>query len=293
MESGKGSRVNAAGIEAIEVELFVDALRRRHGYDFGNYARASLKRRIVGIAAELGCQRISDAIPLILHDDGVLPRILSMLSVPVSEMFRDPSAFLTLRRQVVPLLQSYDRINIWQAGCAYGEEVYSLAILLEEEGLYDRVQIYATDINDQALARAEEGVFPLKNMRRYADNYLKSGGRRSLTEYVHARYGFAAVDDRLKRNISFAHHNLTADGVFCEVNLVLCRNVLIYFNRTLQNRVFHLFHDSLARGGVLCLGRKETLVFSDLASRYEPVDAAQRIYRKIRILDDAAVPTVR
>jgi len=218
---------------------------------------------------------------------------MAMLSVPVSEMFRDPSAFLTLRTQVVPLLQSYDQINVWQAGCAYGEEVYSLAILLEEEGLYDRVQIYATDINDQALARAEEGVFPLKSMRGFADNYLKSGGRRSLTEYVHARYGFAKIDDRLKRNISFAHHNLTADGVFCEVNLLLCRNVLIYFNRDLQNRVLHLFHDSLARNGVLCLGRKETLAFSDLAGRYQPIDAAQKIYRKVPALDDVRVPTVR
>ncbi|HYD65016.1 protein-glutamate O-methyltransferase CheR [Azospirillum sp.] len=285
--------MKTADIEAIEVELFVDALRRRHGYDFGDYARASLKRRIAGIAADLGCARIADTIPLILHEEGVLPRILGKLSVPVSEMFRDPPMFRSLRTQVVPMLQSYDRINVWQAGCAYGEEVYSLAILLEEEGLYDRVQIYATDINDQALARAEEGVFPLTSMRGFADNYLKSGGRRSLTEYVHARYGFAKVDDRLKRNISFAHHNLTADGVFCEVNLLLCRNVLIYFNRALQNRVLHLFHDSLARNGVLCLGRKETLAFSDLAGRYETLDAAQKIYRKVPALDDVAVPTVR
>ncbi len=285
--------MKTADVEAIEVDLFIDALRRRHGYDFGDYARASLKRRIAGIAAELGCARISDAIPLILHDEDILPRILGMLSVPVSEMFRDPQMFLSLRTHVVPLLQSYDQINVWQAGCAYGEEVYSLAILLEEEGLYDRVQIYATDINDQALARAEEGVYPLRGMRSFADNYLKSGGRRSLTEYVHARYGFAAIDDRLKRNISFAHHNLTADGVFCEVNLLLCRNVLIYFNRVLQNRVLHLFHDSLARGGVLCLGRKETLAFSDLAGRYQPLDAAQRIYRKVPTLDDVLVPTVR
>ena len=285
--------MKTADVEAIEVDLFVEALRRRYGYDFSDYARASLKRRIAAIAAELGCERISAAIPHILYDDDMLQRILPMLSVPVSEMFRDPLAFLTLRTQVVPLFRSYDRINVWQAGCANGEEVYSLAILLEEEGLYDRVQIYATDINDKALARAEDGVFPLKNMRDFADNYQKAGGRRSLTEYVHARYGFAKIDDRLKRNIAFAHHNLTGDGVFCEVNLVLCRNVLIYFNRALQNRVLHLFHDSLARHGVLCLGRKETLMFSDLVDRYEPIDAAQKIYRKLPTLDDRAVPTVR
>jgi len=282
-----------AEIEAIEVELFVEALRRRYGYDFGDYARASLKRRVLGIAAELGCERVADLVPRIVHDEGVLPRVLAMLSVPVSEMFRDPHAFLTLREQIVPLLQSYPRINVWQAGCANGEEVYSLAILLEEEGLYDRAQIYATDINDEALARAEEGVFPLKHMRAYADNYIKAGGRRSLTEYVHARYGFAKVDDRLKRNISFAHHNLASDGVFCEVNLILCRNVLIYFNRTLQNRVFRLFDDSLARSGVLCIGKKETLAFSELADQYEPVDAAQRIYRKVSALAPASTPTVR
>lgn len=280
-------------IEAIEVELFVTALRQRHGYDFSGYARASLKRRIQGLATELGCRTVAELIPRILHDETVLPRVLAGLSVPVSEMFRDPDVFLALRQQVVPLLRSYSQINIWQAGCANGEEVYSLAILLEEEGLYDRVHIYATDINDMALERAEEGIFPLREMAGHADNFARAGGRRPLMDYFHAGYEFAAVDARLRRNIYFAHHNLVSDGVFCEVQLILCRNVLIYFTRALQDRVLHLFHDSLTRGGILCLGKKESIRFSTMADRFMPLAGPQKIFQRLNSPADAHTPTIR
>lgn len=275
-------------IEAIEVELFVSALRQRHGYDFSGYARASLKRRIQALAIELDCATIADLIPRVLRDEDILPRLLNGLSVPVSEMFRDPEVFLALRRQVVPLLHSYSQINIWQAGCANGEEVYSLAILLEEEGLYDRVHIYATDINDTALARAEDGIFPMKDMAAHADNFARAGGKRPLADYFNIGYDFAAVDARLRRNIYFAHHNLAADGVFCEVQLILCRNVLIYFTRALQDRVLRLFHDSLARGGILCLGKKENIQFSDMADRFAPLAGPQKIFQRLSSPADAA-----
>jgi len=229
----------------------------------------------------------------VLHDEDILPRLLTGLSVPVSEMFRDPEVFLALRRQVVPLLHSFSQINSWQAGCANGEDVYSLAILLEEEGLYDRVHIYATDINDTALARAEDGIFPMKDMPTHAANFARAGGKRPLNDYFNIGYDFAAVDARLRRNIYFAHHNLVSDGVFCEVQLILCRNVLIYFTRALQDRVLRLFHDSLARGGILCLGKKENIQFSDMASRFAPLVGPQRIFQRLSSPADAVAPTLR
>jgi len=265
--------------EDIEVHLFIEALKLRYGYDFSQYARASLKRRVLGLRQVFGCEYVSQLLPRLLHDPAFLPQVISQLSVPVSEMFRDPAVFLALRRQVLPLLRSYPTINIWQAGCAHGEEVYSLAILFQEEGLYERCRIYATDINDVALTKAEEGVFAEADVRAYAKNHHHAGGVGSLLDHFHIAYGFAKADDRLKRNIVFAHHNLVSDGVFCEVNLILCRNVLIYFGRDLQGRVLRLFRDSLMRGGFLCLGSKESLGFDGILDNFRVIDQNAKLFQ--------------
>lgn len=265
--------------EELEIHLFVEAMRLRHGYDFSHYAKASLKRRVLGLKRIFHLEHLSELVPRLIWDEALLPQILANLSVPVSEMFRDPEVFLYLRHEVVPMLKSFPQIVVWQIGCATGEEIYSLAILLKEEGLYDRTRIFATDINDVALAQAEEGIFPAKKMQEYSKNYFKSGGRASLSDYYHADYDLVKMDESLKRNIMFTHHNVVSDGVFSEAHLILCRNVLIYFDRTLQNRVLKLMRDSLVRGGFLCLGSKETLELSDVARDFRALDAVKRIYR--------------
>lgn len=266
-------------VEDIEVDGFVRALQQRHGYDFSGYATASLKRRLQSVVHSGGYQNLSELTGRMLRDDALVPEIVSGLSVPVSDMFRNPSVFAVLREEVLPVLASYPRINIWQAGCAHGEEVYSLAILLEEAGLYERSQIYATDFSDAALLRAQEGIFPAKDARAYSENYLAAGGKHTLADYYHSRYERIKLDDRLKRNIHFANHNLAADGVFCEAHLILCRNVLIYFNNVLQNQVLGLFRDSLVRGGFLCLGNRESLDFAPAAKAFTPINAKARVYR--------------
>lgn len=264
----------------IELELFVQALKLRHGYDFSQYARASLKRRINDLAQRNGLESIAALTTRVIRDDAFLPNVIGGISVPVSEMFRNPDVFRTLKTDVLPLLASYPHINIWQAGCARGEEVYSLAILLEEAGLYDRAQIYATDFNDQILQAAQEGIFSVSEARQYAQNYLAAGGEHTLSHYWHARYEHIKIDESLKRNITFANHNLVADGVFCEAQLVLCRNVLIYFTNELQDQVLGLFRDSLVRGGFLVLGNKETIHFSGNAREFVSFDNAARIFRR-------------
>lgn len=271
--------MNTHDLQAIEMDLFLEALKRRHGYDFCGYARASLKRRVLGLLAQSGATHLSELIPPLLHDPAFLGQVVAALSVPVSEMFRDPPVFRALVTEVFPHLASYPAINIWQAGCAAGEEVYSLAILLKEAGLYDNCQIFATDINDVALTQAEEGLYPIRHIRQYSENYLEAGGKASLSDYYYTRYNFAKMNDNLRKNVVFAHHNLVSDGVFCEFHLILCRNVLIYFNRELQDRVVHLFHDSLVRGGFLCLGNRESLQFSDLAGLFRVIDRQARIFQ--------------
>lgn len=266
-------------VDDIELESFLRALQQRHGYDFSGYAQASLKRRVQALVQAGGYEHLSALTGRLLRDDALVPELVAGLSVPVSEMFRNPSVFAALREEVLPVLASYPRINIWQAGCAHGEEVYSLAILLEEAGLYERTQIYATDMSDAALARAQEGIYPTREARSYSENYLAAGGKRSLADYYHARYERLKLDSALRRNIHFANHNLTADGVFCEAHLILCRNVLIYFSNPLQNRVLGLFRDSLVRGGFLCLGNRESLDFAPAANAFVPVNARARIYR--------------
>lgn len=265
--------------EEVELELFIRALQLRHGYDFSQYARASLKRRVLNLATAQGLASVGELTARVIRDDAFLPQVVAGLSVPVSEMFRNPQVFRKLAADVFPMLASYPHINIWQAGCARGEEVYSLAILLEEAGLYERTQIYATDFNDQALAQAQDGIFPVQEARLYSENYLAAGGAHTLSHYSHARYEHIKLDERLKRNITFANHNLVADGVFCEAHLILCRNVLIYFTNPLQDRVLGLFRDTLVRGGFLCLGSKESLDFAPNASEFVPVDLRARIFR--------------
>ncbi len=245
-------------IQDIEISLFVEALLLRHGYDFTNYAKASLKRRIVGLAEEVGLT-ISELISRLLREEDFLPKVIAHLSVPVSEMFRDPQVFKSLRETVFPILQTYPRIKIWQAGCATGEEVYSLAILLDEAGLLERTQIYATDINDIVLQQAEDGIFSMRLLAEYQRNYISAGGRFSFSDYYVANEEFFRIQERLRKKIVFAHHNLVSDGVFCEVQLILCRNVLIYFNNELQKQALELFNMSLVRNGFLCLGTRESM----------------------------------
>jgi chemotaxis protein methyltransferase CheR len=266
--------------EDIELDLFVQAMQRRHGYDFSEYAPASLKRRVRQLVAQLETGTISVLTSRALHEPGMLPQLLSGLSVPVSDMFRDPAVFRVLREQVLPVLASYPRINIWQAGCAHGEEVYSLAILLEEAGLYERSQIFATDLSADALQHAREGIYPAREAQQWSRNYQAAGGTRSLADYYSARYDLLKFDRRLRRNVTFAQHNLVSDKVFSETHLVLCRNVLIYFSNPLQDRCLGLFRDSLVRGGFLCLGMRESIDFAATASDFSPVDSLLRIYRR-------------
>lgn len=266
-------------IEDIEIQLFVRAMQLRHGHDFSEYAPASLKRRVQQLVVTHGAGTISELNRRLLHEEGFVTRVIEGLSVPVSEMFRDPAVFRTLRDKVLPLLASYPEINIWQAGCAHGQEVYSLAILLEEAGLYDRARIYATDFNDAALAAAAEGIYATRDARDWSRNYLEAGGSHSFSDYYSARYDFIKIDQRLRRNVTFFNHNLVTDEVFCEAHLILCRNVLIYFSNTLQDRTLGLFRDSLVRGGFLCLGTRENIDFSPAAAGFADVDHALRIYQ--------------
>ncbi len=267
-------------LERIEVDLFVSALKRRYGFDFSQYAPASLTRRVRQLMHVHHCDSISALTARLLHKADFVTQVIEGLSVPVSEMFRDPLMFRALREQVLPLLASYPRINVWQAGCAYGQEVYSLAILLEEAGLYERSHIFATDFNPAALKRAHEGIYPAKDAQLWSRNYIEAGGSQSLSSYYSARYDFIRLHERLRKNITFTNHNLVTDKVFCEAHLVLCRNVLIYFSNPLQDRTLALFRDSLVRGGYLCLGLRESLDFAPAAADFTAVDASQRLYRR-------------
>ncbi len=267
-------------IEKIEIDLFLEALYQRHGYDFRHYAQASVRRRVRQLLAKGGYARVSDLIAPVLYDEAFAKTIIGEFSIAVTEMFRDPDFYRSIRQKVVPYLKTYPFIKIWHAGCATGEEVYSLAILLQEEGLYNRATIFATDFNDTVLDKAKEGIYALKDIRQYTANYQKAGGARSFGDYYHAQYELAIMDQSLKDNITFASHNLVTDGVFGEMHLVFCRNVLIYFDRTLQNRVLGLFNDSLNYGGFLGLGSKETLQFSEVAERFKVVDDQAKIYQK-------------
>jgi chemotaxis protein methyltransferase CheR len=268
-------------VEEIEVALLLEAIYRRYGFDFREYAPASLKRRLWRRANAEGLSTLSALQERVLHDPGCMERLLLDLSINVTAMFRDPTFYVSFRENVAPLLRTYPFTRIWIAGCSTGEEVYSLAIVLQEEGLLERCRIYATDINEAVLDRARLGVFPLDKMREYTDNYLQAGGKRAFSEYYLASYDGAVFDRALAENVVFAQHNLVSDGAFNEFHVIVCRNVMIYFDRALQSRVLELFHESLIRLGVIALGHKETLRFSPIADQYEELDPLERIWKKV------------
>lgn len=264
----------------IELRLLMEAIYLKYSYDFRDYTLASQKRRVLHALTQLGLPSISALQDRVLRDAALFGRLLQFLTVPVSEMFRDPAYFLGLRRHVVPLLHTYSSVKVWVAGCSTGEEVFSLAILLREEGLLERTQIYATDINPASLEKARQGIFPLEAIRGYTANYQRAGGLRAFSDYYTAAYDAARFDPSLCADTIFADHSLATDSVFAETQLVSCRNVLIYFNRELQDRALGLFHESLSHRGFLGLGAKESIDFSAYAERFEPLARPERIYRK-------------
>ncbi|WP_017905824.1 CheR family methyltransferase [Pseudomonas asplenii] len=265
----------------IEIRLLIEAIYLKYSYDFRDYSGASIKRRLVHALRQFDCVTVSALQERVLHDPTAFMQLLQFLTIPVSEMFRDPSHFLAIRQEVVPLLRTYPSIKIWVAGCSTGEEVYSMAILLREEGLLERTIIYATDINPSSLEKAKQGIFSLDNMRAYTRNYQLAGGLREFSEYYTAAYGYAIFDKTLRENVTFADHSLATDSVFSETQLISCRNVLIYFNKKLQDRAFGLFHESLCHRGFLVLGNKETLEFSSFGKQFETLVKQERIYRKL------------
>ncbi len=269
-------------IEAIETDLLLEAIFRRYGYDFRDYARASMERRIRHGLQRLGCGQISELTRRILYEPEFFQELIDGFSITVTEMFRDPEVYAQLRTQVVPYLATYPFIKVWHAGCATGEEVYSLAILLAEEGILERTTIYATDFNETALHTAREGIYPIDRLQVYSDNYQKSGGRSTLANYYLAQYDSVIMAKSLKKNVTFARHNLVSDRVFGEMHLIICRNVMIYFNRDLQERVLTLFDESLIGNGFLCLGSKESLRFSSLAGKFHELDPPLKVHRKRR-----------
>jgi chemotaxis protein methyltransferase CheR len=268
--------------EALELQLLLEGVYRQYGFDFREYAPASLKRRVWRRVQAEHAGTIAGLLERVLHDPDVMERLLLDLSINVTSMFRDPTFYNAFREKVVPFLKTYPFTRIWIAGCSTGEEVYSLAILLHEEAVYDRTRIYATDINEAVLARAREGVFPLDKMQEYTGNYIRAGGKRSFSEYYLAKYEGALFDRTLTDNVVWAPHNLVQDRSFNTFNVILCRNVMIYFDRSLQTRVHQLFYDSLERLGILALGHKESIRFTGIENAYEELDAHERLYRKVR-----------
>ena len=266
--------------EDIEIRLLLEAIFRKYHYDFRGYAMASIKRRLVQAREHFNCQTFSALQDMILHDPGMMTAMLPYLTVQVSELFRDPLYFKAIREKVTPHLKTYPSLKVWIAGCSTGEELYSFAILFREEGLFDRTMFYATDINHDALKKAEAGVYSLDRIKLFTENHRLSGGKGSLSDYYNAAYGAASFDKSLRKNIVFSDHSLATDAVFAETHMVSCRNVLIYFDRDLQDRAISLFKGSLARKGFLGLGSKETLRFSSSADDFSVFAHDERIYQK-------------
>ncbi|MBF0565938.1 MAG: protein-glutamate O-methyltransferase CheR [Nitrospirae bacterium] len=266
--------------EKLEMYLLLEAIYRKYGYDFRNYSRASLNRRIKHRMSISGFGTISEMIHKAIYDRTFFETFLADLSITVTDMFRDPTFFISLRKEIFPMLKELHHIKIWVAGCSTGEEVYSLSILLKEEGLYDKSTIYATDFNDSALKKAKEGIYNINLIKKYTSNYQIAGGIESFSDYFIAKYDSAIMDQSLKKNIIFSSHNLVTDGMFGEMDMVICRNVLIYFNRDLQNNVFKLFTESLCEGGFLCLGTKETVRLSKYSHDYDDIVKGEKIYKK-------------
>ncbi len=274
------SSVAQLSVEDIEIQLLLEAVFLRYHYDFRHYARASIKRRLIQARIHFGVPNITALQERVLHDPAIMVQMLGFLTVQVSEMFRDPSYFRALREQVLPHLKTYPSLKVWIAGCSTGEEVYSMAILFKEEGLLDRTLFYATDINPHALAAAKTGVYPLERIRKFTENHQQSGGRSSLSDYYTADYGRAVFDNSLRANVVFSDHSLVSDAVFGEMQLISCRNVMIYFDRALQDRVVGLFKDSLSRNGFLGIGSKETLRFSRHLGAFSEFAHSEKIYRR-------------
>jgi len=272
--------MNEAELFDLELKVLVEAIYQRYHYDFRNYAVSSLRRRMRQAMQRYECERLSDLQHRLLHEPDLFAQAMQFFTVQVSEMFRDPLYFKALRELAVPVLRTYPSIKLWVAGCSTGEEVWSLAILLQEEGLLDRSIIYATDINPSALAAAESGTYGIDRIAQFSRNYLQAGGQSSLSDYYTTGYDGAVFDRRLRRNVVFADHSLATDTVFSEVHLVSCRNVLIYFNRPLQDRAVGLFREALVHRGFLGLGSKESLQFGEHGNAFETCAREQRLYRK-------------
>jgi chemotaxis protein methyltransferase CheR len=283
VQAGNGSMMmmpHAHDVEKMEIDMLLDGIRSRYGYDFTHYSRASLKRRVDRVRENGRLASYTALLDKLFHDVSYFDEFLKSMSITVTEMFRDPLFYRAVRQKLVPMLKTFPFIKIWHAGCASGEEVYSMAILLHEEGFLNRARIYATDFNKHSLDQAQEGVYPAKNMEAARANYLAAGGSGDFSGYTNASYDFVKFKDFLKEHITFSYHNLVSDGVFGEMNLICCRNVLIYFDKTLQDHVLSQFTESLRHGSFLCLGNKETLNFTAVKSLFETIDAKQRIFRK-------------
>lgn len=267
-------------LEKIEIDLLLEGIHRRYGYDFKHYSYSSLKRRLIHARDQAQLDHFTELLDRLLHDESFFDQFLKHMSITVTEMFRDPPFYQAIREKIIPVLKTFPFVKIWHAGCATGEEVYSMAILLQEEGFLDRVRIYATDFNKHALDMAQNGVYPSKDIENYTANYKAAGGKRNFSDYYSAGYELTKFKDSLKEKMTFSYHNLVTDGVFGEMNLIICRNVLIYFDKELQNRVLGLFTESLRHGGFLCLGSRETLNFTDVKPLFDTIDAKQKIYKK-------------
>jgi len=275
-------QVEQTELEDIEIALLLEGLYRYYGFDFREYSPASLKRRILERMRAEKIETVSSYQDRVLHDAACMERLLLGLSVHVTSMFRDPEFYLTFRQKIVPMLKTYPTVRIWHAGCSTGEEVYSMAILLQEEGLYRKCVIYATDISHELLRKAREGIFPLATMQEYTSNYMRAGGKHEFSDYYTAHYDNVIFHPSLKTNVVFAEHNLATDGSFNEFHVILCRNVMIYFNKSLQERVHNLIYESLSMFGVLGLGNKESLKFTPREAFYERMDSRNKLYRKVR-----------
>jgi chemotaxis protein methyltransferase CheR len=275
-----GTSAGPVKTEDIEIRLLLEAIFRKYHYDFRGYAMASVKRRLIRARDEFNCQTFSALQDMILHDPSMMTAMLPYLTIQVSELFRDPLYFKAFREKVVPHLKTYPSLKVWIAGCSSGEELYSFAILFREEGLFDRTLFYATDINHDALKKAEDGVYGLDRIKLFTENHRLSGGKGSLSDYYSVAYGLASFDKSLRKNVVFSDHSLATDAVFAETQVVSCRNMLIYFDRDLQDRAISLFKESLAHRGFLGLGSKETLQFSSSADAFSYFVRDERIYQK-------------
>jgi len=269
-------------VEHIELNLLLTAINNCYGYDFRSYAESSIRRRVLLTMRKLGCRNISELTHNVLIDKEAFEELFLNFSISVTKMFRDPISYRLIRDSIVPRLAELDHIKIWHAGCSTGEEVYSMAILLKECGVYDKTQIYATDINAYILNKAKDGIYKSDLFRGYTKNYQLSGGAEPFSNYYTADRGYAVMADSLKRNILFSDHNLVTDSVFGEMNMIICRNVMIYFNRELQNKVFELFHESLTSEGFIWLGKKETIKFTEFKAMYDVIDGGEKIFQKRR-----------